>query len=82
MYQPAETESFSKWECQNVGVDPIRPVLGSTRTGLLGYKVGNMSLYDEWGERHVVTVVKVDRNVVTGRSRIWMYSLQFVRACA
>jgi len=41
-----------------------KPVLGSKRTGVLAYKIGCMSLWDEWGEKHMVTVCQLDRLVV------------------
>lgn len=34
------------------------------RCGVLAYKVGMMSLWDSWGERHAVTVCQLDRCVV------------------
>ena len=34
-------------------------MLGSTRSGLLAYKMGLLQLWDEWGERHVCTVAQV-----------------------
>ena len=52
------------------GLKPIRPVIGSTRTGLLGYKIGNMGLWDEWGARHMVSVVKIHDCVVTRKKTI------------
>jgi len=45
-------------------VKPCKPVLGSKRTGLLAYKIGCMSLWDEWGEKHMVTVCQADRLAV------------------
>jgi len=38
-----------------------KPVLGSKRAGVLAYKIGCMSLWDEWGEKHMVTVCQLDR---------------------
>lgn len=45
-------------------VQPCKPVLGSKRTGVLAYKIGCMSLWDEWGQRSMVTVCQLDRAVV------------------
>ena len=45
-------------------VKPCKPVLGSKRTGLLAYKIGCMSLWDEWGEKHMVIYVIVAINIV------------------
>jgi len=42
-------------------IRPVKPVLGSKRTGVLAYKIGCMSLWDEWGEKHMVTVCQLDR---------------------
>lgn len=40
---------------------PIKPVLGSKRSGVIAYKVGMYSLWDEWGEAHPITVCWLDR---------------------
>lgn len=53
-----------------VGLQPGKPVLGSKRTGLLAYKIGCMSLWDEWGERHMVTVCQADRLRVVRKKTI------------
>lgn len=45
-------------------ITPIRPILGSKRTGVLAYKLGCMSVWDEWGQRHMVTVCQLDRLAV------------------
>lgn len=42
-------------------ITPRRAILGSKRTGVLAYKIGCMSLWDEWGEKHMVTVCQLDR---------------------
>lgn len=42
-------------------IRPSKPVLGSKRTGVIAYKIGCMSLWDEWGQRHMVTVCQLDR---------------------
>jgi large subunit ribosomal protein L3 len=42
-------------------IKPVNPVLGSRRSGLLAYKMGCISLYDEWGQRVFCTVAMVDR---------------------
>eukprot|EP00434_Breviolum_minutum_P022791 symbB.v1.2.020107.t1/scaffold1674.1/size106401/2 len=42
-------------------IKPCKPVLGSKRTGVLAYKIGCMSLWDEWGVKHMVTVCQLDR---------------------
>mmetsp|Transcript_70333 Transcript_70333/g.228619 ORF Transcript_70333/g.228619 Transcript_70333/m.228619 type:complete len:359 (+) Transcript_70333:126-1202(+) len=39
----------------------VKPILGSKRTAVMAYKVGCMSLWDEWGEKHMITVCQVDR---------------------
>ena len=46
-------------------VNPI-PYM-SKRTGVLAYKIGSMSLWDEWGERHYMTVCKMHQCQVTDR---------------
>ncbi len=42
----------------------------SKRTGVLAYKIGSMSLWDEWGERHMITVCKLHAAQVTGKRTI------------
>jgi len=42
-------------------IKPCKPVLGSKRSGVLAYKIGCMSLWDEWGVKHMVTVCQLDR---------------------
>ena len=42
-------------------VKPIRPIWQSRRIPLMAMKIGCMNLWDEWGLRHPVTVLKVDR---------------------
>lgn len=42
-------------------IKPFKPVLDSKRTGVLAYKIGCMSLWDEWGVKHMVTVCQLDR---------------------
>jgi large subunit ribosomal protein L3 len=37
----------------------VRPVTGSVRSGLVGYKIGCTAHYDAWGVRHLVTVVQL-----------------------
>jgi large subunit ribosomal protein L3 len=49
-------------------INPI-PYL-SKRTGVLAYKIGSMSLWDEWGQRHMVTVCKMHEAQVTARRTI------------
>eukprot|EP00921_Rhytidocystis_pertsovi_P015801 GHVQ01025050.1.p1 GENE.GHVQ01025050.1~~GHVQ01025050.1.p1 ORF type:complete len:280 (-),score=10.21 GHVQ01025050.1:321-1160(-) len=46
------------------GLQPIRPIWNSRRCGVLAYKIGNMHIWDEWGERHPCTVCQVDRCIV------------------
>lgn len=56
------TEKYSKKRMSREKLDqltPINPVWQSRRIPLMGYKVGSMNLWDEWGERHCVTIVKV-----------------------
>jgi large subunit ribosomal protein L3 len=42
-------------------VKPVRSILGSKRCGTLAYKIGCMSLWDEWGQRSMITVCQLDR---------------------
>jgi len=54
------TETYDK----PVPFKPCRPLLGSKRTGVLAYKIGCMSLWDEWGEKRMITVCQLDRLAV------------------
>lgn len=42
----------------------------SKRTGALAYKIGSMSLWDEWGQRHMITVCKLHGTQVTAKRTI------------
>lgn len=59
MPEVPETEVFDEAVCGTVR--PCKPVLGSKRTGVLAYKIGCMSLWDDWGVRHMITVCQLDR---------------------
>ncbi|AFZ81575.1 50S ribosomal protein L3, putative [Theileria equi strain WA] len=65
-----ETERFSEEDIRQIGIKPIKPIWNTIRAGVLAYKVGCMSLWDDWGERHAVTVCHVDRCVVIERKTI------------
>ena len=58
-------------------VNPI-PYM-SKRTGLLAYKIGSMSLWDEWGERHYITVCKLHQAHVTGVKTISKHGYEAVQ---
>jgi len=59
-----EIPDYEVYENVSEELKPIKPNWDSRRCGVLGYKMGCMNLWDEWGERHHITVVKVDRCVV------------------
>eukprot|EP00930_Biecheleria_cincta_P004452 TRINITY_DN105366_c0_g1_i1.p1 TRINITY_DN105366_c0_g1~~TRINITY_DN105366_c0_g1_i1.p1 ORF type:complete len:338 (+),score=57.76 TRINITY_DN105366_c0_g1_i1:35-1048(+) len=60
--RPAPPEIKEKELVANdFNIKPCKPVLGSKRTGVLAYKIGCMSLWDEWGVKHMVTVAQLDR---------------------
>lgn len=61
-----ETERLTN----DLGIRPCKPILNSKRTGVLAYKIGCMSLWDEWGEKHMVTVCQLDRLHVMKRMTI------------
>lgn len=50
----------------------------SRRCGLIGQKVGMMNVWDEWGRRVTVTVVKIDRNQVTAHKKQLSWRLKRV----
>ena len=58
-------------------VNPI-PYM-SKRTGLLAYKIGSMSLWDEWGEKHYITVCKLHQACVTGTRTISKHGYEAVQ---
>lgn len=57
----------------------IRPVWQSRRAPLLGHKIGAMHLWDEWGERHMTTVVQVDQLHVLERLTVPKHGLEGLR---
>uniref|UniRef100_A0A7S2LYR3 Large ribosomal subunit protein uL3m n=1 Tax=Zooxanthella nutricula TaxID=1333877 RepID=A0A7S2LYR3_9DINO len=60
--RPAVPEIPEKETLENGhALRPVKPVLGSKRSGALAYKIGCMSLWDDWGEKHMVTVCQLDR---------------------
>jgi large subunit ribosomal protein L3 len=40
-------------------ITKVTPIVGSVRTGLIGYKIGASAIYDDYGARHMVTLVKL-----------------------
>ena len=61
-------------------VQPVNPIpYLSKRTGVLAYKVGSMSLWDEWGERHMITVCKLQRTQVTSIRTIASHGYEAVQ---
>ena len=58
-------------------INPI-PYL-SKRTGVLGYKIGSMSLWDEWGERHMITVCQLQQTQVTQTRTIATHGYEAVQ---
>jgi large subunit ribosomal protein L3 len=62
-------------ETENLLPDPrldrINPIpYLSKRTGALAYKIGSISLWDEWGQRHMITVCKLHGTQVTAKRTI------------
>ena len=51
----------------------------SKRTGLLAYKIGSMSMWDEWGERHMITVCKLQDSQVTSMKTIAQHGYEAVQ---
>ncbi|KAF4749561.1 hypothetical protein FOZ62_001518, partial [Perkinsus olseni] len=51
-------------------VTPVNPVLGSKRPGICAFKIGCMGLWDEWGQKHAVTVCKVHNSHVMRQKTI------------
>lgn len=46
-------------------IDKMRPWReGLRRTGVVGFKLGMMNIYDQWGRRHPVTVLRVSAVVM------------------
>lgn len=66
-------ETFSADRMKKERLDkivPIHPVWQSRRSPIMGYKVGSMNLWDEWGERHLVSIIKVDRLEIMAKHTI------------
>ncbi|KAK1933360.1 putative 50S ribosomal protein L3 [Babesia divergens] len=74
-----ETEVFSETQVANLGITPQFAIWSSRRCGLLAYKLGCMSLWDDWGERHMVTVCHVDRCVVLEKRTIAEHGYEAVQ---
>jgi large subunit ribosomal protein L3 len=51
----------------------------SKRTGALAYKIGSMSIWDEWGERHYITVCKLHQAQVTATRTIAKHGYEAVQ---
>ncbi|UKK02905.2 50S ribosomal protein L3 [Theileria orientalis] len=65
-----ETQFYTEDDVKRLSISPIKPIWNTRRCGVLAYKVGCMSLWDDWGVRHAVTVCHVDRCVVLERRTI------------
>lgn len=74
-----EYETFDAATVQNWPVRPVRPILGSKRSGVLAYKMGMIGLYDGWGLRHTLTVCHVDRLRVVGKRTIQSHGYSAVQ---
>eukprot|EP00928_Gymnodinium_smaydae_P047749 TRINITY_DN31894_c0_g1_i1.p1 TRINITY_DN31894_c0_g1~~TRINITY_DN31894_c0_g1_i1.p1 ORF type:complete len:390 (-),score=67.77 TRINITY_DN31894_c0_g1_i1:19-1188(-) len=66
-------------DAENYPIKPCKPVLGSKRTGVLAYKLGCMSLWDEWGEKHMVTVCQLDRLHVLAQMTLQKHGYEAVQ---
>ncbi|SBT50240.1 50S ribosomal protein L3 [Plasmodium ovale wallikeri] len=51
-------------------IEKVYPLWNSRRTGLLGYKIGCMSIWDVWGVKHAVTVVQIKNCYVLNQKNI------------
>lgn len=60
-------------------VKPIKPVWQSRRIPLMGFKIGALQLWDEWGERHMITVVQVDNVHVMEQFTVPKHGLEGLR---
>lgn len=61
-------------------LNPVNPIpYMSKRTGLLAYKIGSTSVWDEWGERHYITVCKLHQGYVTGTRTISKHGYEAVQ---
>ncbi|CCF72724.1 large subunit ribosomal protein L3 [Babesia microti strain RI] len=72
-----ETQIYTQDDIK--GLKPINPVWNTRRCGVLAYKLGCMSLWDDWGERHAVTVCQIDRCVVLERRTIATHGYEAVQ---
>lgn len=74
-----ESETFSEAQIQRLGLTPQSAIWNTRRCGVLAYKLGCMSLWDDWGERHMVTVCHVDRCVVLEKRTIASHGYEAVQ---
>ncbi|EDO08392.1 putative large subunit ribosomal protein L3 [Babesia bovis T2Bo] len=77
--QIPEHETFSESDVANLKIKPQVAIWNSRRCGVLAYKLGCMSLWDDWGERHMVTVCHVDRCVVLEKRTIAEHGYEAVQ---
>lgn len=76
------TESFTIQRMKSERLDKIKritPIWQSRRLPMIGYKVGSMNLWDEWGERHFITVIKVDRLEIMQKCFIHKHGIEGVQ---
>lgn len=62
--------TFSKENALDPFVARTHPTFSTKRAGVIATKIGCMSLWDEWGERHPITVCKVDKNIILNQRTI------------
>ncbi|KAK2196425.1 bifunctional Ribosomal protein L3 [Babesia duncani] len=74
-----EKEIFTQDQIDKLGIAPIHPIWSTRRCGVLAYKIGCMSLWDDWGVRHPVTVCQVDRCVVLEKKTISKHGYEAVQ---
>ncbi|GFE53429.1 50S ribosomal [Babesia ovis] len=74
-----EHETFTESDVANLGIRSQAAIWNSRRCGVLAYKLGCMSLWDDWGERHMVTVCHVDRCVVLEKRTIAEHGYEAVQ---
>uniref|UniRef100_A0A0G4GVQ4 Large ribosomal subunit protein uL3m n=1 Tax=Chromera velia CCMP2878 TaxID=1169474 RepID=A0A0G4GVQ4_9ALVE len=79
---PPEIPEFETAGPPHPELEKLYPIWSSRRTGVLAHKIGCMSLWDEWGERHFVTVCKVDRCVVHGQKTLSEHGYEALRLAA
>ena len=62
----------------SIPVEKVTPIVGSVRTGLIGYKIGATAIYDTFDVRHMVTVIQLSNLKVIRSKTIALHGYEAV----